>query len=252
LAHLAEGLTDKEIGFLLGSSRFTINKHVTGIMTKMDAQSRTEAAVRAVRERLLVVPVEIPASEQEELENGQGGWRPLGFTHDPVLVADENGRYIDANRAAESLLGIARDDLQQLHVSEVVMASTAWSRVEYSRFLADGYWVGQIQLKRSDGSPLAVEARAMTLSSPNGTVGLSVLREITQAPTLALVPQRSIEAIKADLTHPLAVLSAMASVMPQAGGSQARSHLAVEVLEATRALERVMSELTSSPEGENR
>jgi len=50
---IANGLSDKEISAKLGCSRFTVNKHVASILAKLGARSRTEAAVRAVREGLL-------------------------------------------------------------------------------------------------------------------------------------------------------------------------------------------------------
>ena len=50
---IADGLADKEIGLALGISRFTVNAHVRAIIGKMDAASRTEAAVRALRAGLV-------------------------------------------------------------------------------------------------------------------------------------------------------------------------------------------------------
>jgi len=47
------GRADKEIGTELGISVQTAQKHVANILSKMDAASRTEASVRAVREGLL-------------------------------------------------------------------------------------------------------------------------------------------------------------------------------------------------------
>ena len=49
LTLMVEGLCDKEIAVPLGISRFTVNKHVRAVMGKMEASSRTEAAVRAIR-----------------------------------------------------------------------------------------------------------------------------------------------------------------------------------------------------------
>ena len=51
---VAAGLADKEIGAELGISRLTAQKHVSNILAKMSAASRTEAGVRAVREELVV------------------------------------------------------------------------------------------------------------------------------------------------------------------------------------------------------
>ena len=49
---VATGKPDKEIAAELGISPLTVQRHVASIRAKMDARSRTEAAVRAVQEGL--------------------------------------------------------------------------------------------------------------------------------------------------------------------------------------------------------
>lgn len=49
---LTEGLADKEIATILGVTAYTVNKHVGAILAKMQARSRTAAAVRATREHI--------------------------------------------------------------------------------------------------------------------------------------------------------------------------------------------------------
>jgi DNA-binding NarL/FixJ family response regulator/PAS domain-containing protein len=49
---MAQGASDKEIATSLGVSVFTIYKHVSKILHKMNAVSRTEASLRTVREHL--------------------------------------------------------------------------------------------------------------------------------------------------------------------------------------------------------
>ena len=53
LHHIAAGKADKEIAHELGISPLTVQKHVSNILGKMNAASRTEAAARALREGLL-------------------------------------------------------------------------------------------------------------------------------------------------------------------------------------------------------
>ena len=53
LHQVAAGKADKEIGLELGISPLTASKHLTNILSKMGAASRTEAGVRALREGLL-------------------------------------------------------------------------------------------------------------------------------------------------------------------------------------------------------
>jgi len=50
---VAEGSADKQIAEALGISTYTVNKHVANILGKMNAVSRTEAGVRAIREGML-------------------------------------------------------------------------------------------------------------------------------------------------------------------------------------------------------
>jgi two-component system, NarL family, nitrate/nitrite response regulator NarL len=52
---LAEGLTNKAIAQQLAVSEHTVKFHVTAIMSKLDAQSRTEAVVRATRLGLFIL-----------------------------------------------------------------------------------------------------------------------------------------------------------------------------------------------------
>lgn len=53
LHQVAAGKADKEIASELGISPLTAQKHVATILGKMNATSRTDAGVRAVRQGLL-------------------------------------------------------------------------------------------------------------------------------------------------------------------------------------------------------
>lgn len=55
LQHLAKGLTNKAIAQRLAVSEHTIKFHVNALMSKLGAQSRTEAVVLATRQGLIVL-----------------------------------------------------------------------------------------------------------------------------------------------------------------------------------------------------
>jgi two-component system nitrate/nitrite response regulator NarL len=55
LALLAEGLSNRAIARRLDISEHTVKFHVNGILTKLDARSRTEAVVRATRLGLILL-----------------------------------------------------------------------------------------------------------------------------------------------------------------------------------------------------
>ena len=50
---VSRGKADKEIAVALGISSQTVNKHVARILHKMAASSRTEAGVRAIKDRIV-------------------------------------------------------------------------------------------------------------------------------------------------------------------------------------------------------
>lgn len=55
LQYLAQGVTNRAIGYELQISEYTVKFHVNSIMRKLAAQSRTEAVVRATRLGLIVL-----------------------------------------------------------------------------------------------------------------------------------------------------------------------------------------------------
>ena len=50
---VSTGKSDREIATVLGIRPRTVSKHVENIRSKMGASSRTEAGVRAIKEKLL-------------------------------------------------------------------------------------------------------------------------------------------------------------------------------------------------------
>lgn len=105
-------------------------------------------------------------------------WRSAMFDQigDAVLVADENMRYLDANRAAVELLGWSVEDLREHTVADVVAAEREWTEDEYERFVRDGRWQGEVLLRSKMGTVTA-DANASTVVGPRGKkVFISVIR----------------------------------------------------------------------------
>jgi PAS domain S-box-containing protein len=124
---------------------------------------------------------------------------------DAVLVTDGQGRYVDANLAATKLLGYSRAELLKLAVSDVVAAGPGQAEAEFTRFLAEGYWRGELNLFCKDGSTVRVDARATTLEeTENGPRYVSIVREVggpvweglaPSSPLLAAIVESSQDAI---------------------------------------------------------
>ncbi|HYF10733.1 MAG TPA: PAS domain S-box protein, partial [Actinomycetota bacterium] len=95
---------------------------------------------------------------------------------DAVFVADAGGRYVEANLAAAALLGYSRAEILDRSIPDLVVGSER-AEADFARFGAEGYWRGQVELRRKDGSTVAVEARATMLETADGTLAVSILRE---------------------------------------------------------------------------
>ncbi len=99
-------------------------------------------------------------SSEEKLRESEAKYRALmEHAADPIVLADLNGRLIDANRRAQELLGYTREEITQLHVrdihppSELPRVWEAFQRVsrEGSGIYQDGH------VLRRDGSTVQVE-----------------------------------------------------------------------------------------------
>lgn len=96
---------------------------------------------------------------------------------DAVLVADDDGRYVDANPAAEMLLGRTRDELTQMWVGELVIDADPMVEPQWSRFLGVGADTGRVRLRHADGHEVVCDYHA-TAGISDG-LHVSILRDVT-------------------------------------------------------------------------
>jgi PAS domain S-box-containing protein len=97
---------------------------------------------------------------------------------DAILIADDRGRYLEANPAATELLGLTRDELLERTVSDIVPPEDRESiDANFRRFLGDGAVRLEKTIVRPDGTRRQVEfaARANIASGQH----LAVLRDMT-------------------------------------------------------------------------
>lgn len=94
---------------------------------------------------------------------------------DAILIADDDRRYVEANRSASALLGYSRSELLGMSVDDVVAPDTA---ATWEQLRADGSLVGYANLRRKDGAVVVAEFRARANVIPGRH--LSVLRDATE------------------------------------------------------------------------
>jgi PAS domain S-box-containing protein len=140
------------------------------------------------RDRAPAVPATDPQPVTHPTGEGSRG-RPshlagavarAAFEHalDAMLLADDGRRYIDANPAACSLLGLPCEEVVSRRLDDFVPEEARPSLDAVWRdFLESGYQSGEFELVAADGSPRTVEFRATANVLPG--CHLSVLRDIT-------------------------------------------------------------------------
>lgn len=97
---------------------------------------------------------------------------------DAVLVADDDGRYLDANPAAEMLLGRSRDAITRMQVADVVIDIDPTVETRWSRFRGVGTDTGRVRLRHADGHEMVCDYHATADIAPG--VHVAILRDVTE------------------------------------------------------------------------
>lgn len=96
-----------------------------------------------------------------------------------VLLADDNNRYLDANPAAQRLLGYTRSELLGMSAADIVTGEKSKSVNKlWEEFMDEQHQTGLIELKGKDGRKVIAEYRATANIKPG--VHLSILTNVTE------------------------------------------------------------------------
>jgi PAS domain S-box-containing protein len=161
---------------------------------------------------------------------------------DAILVADEAGRYLDANHAAATLLGYTPEELLRMRVADVVAPGADWAATEYDRFLHEGTWSGELELRRRDGTLVPVEAHATVVRrGAGGPVYLSVIRDISARRAAERAQQDFLAMVMHELKNPLTAILGHAQLMQRRAAYSASATDAI--ISQARSLQRLIDEL---------
>ena len=82
---------------------------------------------------------------------------------DAILVANDQGRYVDMNPAALDLLGYSRGELLELRIPDLLVRGDEGMRFEegWNSFVREGTQDGTAWLRRSDGTLVELDYRAV-------------------------------------------------------------------------------------------
>lgn len=111
---------------------------------------------------LLAIPQDLARPEATLRQRAAALTRYLSDLPLAVLVANDGGRYFDANEAAVRLTGYPRAELLRLSLPDLTPAgATSRSAAQWRAFLKRGRMAGEFQLRRKDGRLLRARYSAV-------------------------------------------------------------------------------------------
>lgn len=169
-------VTNRELIDMLAS----LATDVTDIFKIPDTQTGWELLARRIRNHTLVA--QIADSAPETVENHSTRWYRSTFEHSPdmVIVHDETGTILDANRQACTHLGYEYEELIELSVPQIEVGidrgelEELWSEYEYGEPIqVEG------QHRRKDGSVFPVEVNLGKVPIDGTEQFIAIARDLT-------------------------------------------------------------------------
>jgi PAS domain S-box-containing protein len=136
---------------------------------------------------------------------------------DVILVTDDEMRYVDVNPAATDLLGYTRDELLQMHIPDISPYDTHTVAEMFDQFAREGFWRGEFDLRRKDGSIVPTEGVAVPVGLASGVRFVAVIRDITERREHERMRQEFLARVAHELRTPLTALIGYMQLMKRRG-----------------------------------
>jgi PAS domain S-box-containing protein/putative nucleotidyltransferase with HDIG domain len=190
---------------------------ITGVHSARSMEVQGEASVLSV-----VHDITEHRQSMEALRESEARYR--GYVDNApygVFVSDEQGRYLEVNKAAAELTGYAREELVQLGIPDVVAPqSREWGRRHFACLLRTGRSSGEGVLLRKDGTSFPARVDAVRLA-PTRYLGFII--DVSEQQRAAAELEASAAQLKQALTATVAALGATTELRdPYTAGHQRR------------------------------
>ena len=123
-------------------------------------------------------------------------------TKDGIIVFEPDGKCVDVNPAMIEMVGYGREELVGFPAT-LVACGGPWSGEDGERLRREGQWRGDFELRRKNGSMLAVESSITSVPLPTGPVYVGVLRDVSERRRFEQLQEEFLSALAHDLMNPL-------------------------------------------------
>ncbi len=157
-----------------------VNRHADGHLYHVNQTITPLTDSTGAVEQLVTIQDDVTAEVEAALEAAAASsWlRALFDTAlDAIVLADDDGYYVEVNPAAEILTGYTRDELLHMRPSDLTDTDPPDVDEQFQEFTQAGQGEGSFRLRRKDGRILTTEYRAVADIQPG--MHLSILRDVT-------------------------------------------------------------------------
>jgi PAS domain S-box-containing protein len=99
----------------------------------------------------------------------------------PVLLGDMKGNLLYTNSAGAALIGQTAAAIRHLTVLDVVAARPEWTVSQWERFNQEGFWRGEFDCLRGDGSTVQVGAVVKRADVGRGSLFVAVMYDLSSS-----------------------------------------------------------------------
>ncbi|HEV2074492.1 MAG TPA: HAMP domain-containing sensor histidine kinase, partial [Thermomicrobiales bacterium] len=128
-----------------------------------------------------------------------------------------------------------------MRVEDLLVDGQDWTDEEYIRYLSEGPWLGEIELRRKGGKRVPVEVLATVVELPTGPVYLSALRDVSERHRLERLRRDFLAMVTHDLRTPLTTVRGNAQLLKRR--AEYRPAQVDAVLAATAQMQQLINNL---------
>ncbi len=112
---------------------------------------------------------------------------------DAILIADDDGNYLEANQAACEMLGYSHEQLLRMKVSDLIVTESPDTTDRYRTYIQKGFETDEFSFVRPDGERRIAQYNASRFAPGRH---LSILRDITERKYIETALQKQSERLR--------------------------------------------------------